>query len=574
MRYRQALLPTLKEAPSDATLTSHILLTRAGFTRQMGAGLYSFLPMGLKVLRKIEAIIREEMDRAGGQELLLPALVPADYFKESGRWDVFGDTLFRLKDRRSADCHLAPTHEEIIVDLARREIKTYRDLPKNLYQVQTKFRDEPRPRGGLLRGREFIMKDAYSFDESSEGAHRSFDIMEAVYKRIFDRLGFNYRLVGADSGAMGGSKSTEFQVLVQSGEDLLAACPKCAYAENLEVAKVTVEPAESLPTVPDRELVPTKGQKSIAEVASFLKVAEDTTLKSLLFKSGDAFVMVVIRGDHEVNEISVARVLGSTEVRLASAAEVKERTQVEVGSVGPVGYDGQVLIDVEAAKVADATCGALKEGHHYLHVQHGRDFDAQVHSLRMMKAGDPCPRCQSPVEIYRGIEAGHIFVLGTHYSEKMGANFLDQKGESRPLVMGCYGIGVSRLVAALVEQHHDESGIRWPLAVAPYPVHICMLGEDEEVKQATQKLEAELLASGIEPLVDDRDVRPGVKFKDADLIGIPFRITVGARGLKDGIVEFKLRSEPNPQASEKLPLSEASALIIQRVLAASSSSSL
>jgi prolyl-tRNA synthetase len=567
MRYRKALLPTLKEAPADATATSHVLLTRAGCTRQVGAGLYSFLPLGLKVLRKIEAIVREEMGRAGAQELLLPALLPAEYFKETGRWDVFGDTLFRLKDRRNADYHLAPTHEEIITDLARREIQTYRDLPQNLYQIQMKFRDEPRPRGGLLRGREFIMKDAYSFDETEEGALQSFQIMEDAYKRIFDRLGFNYRLVGADSGAMGGSKSTEFQVLVQSGEDLIAACPNCAYAENLEVAKVTAQKSAELSAVAPREEVATPDQKSIAAVAQFLKVAVDTTLKSLVYKADDAMVMVVVRGDHEVNEISVARVTGARDVRLASAAEVKEQTGVAPGSVGPVGYTGRVLVDVEAANVQDATCGALKEGYHLVHVQQGRDFDAEVHSLRVMVEGDPCPKCGAHVKIYRGIEAGHIFVLGTHYSEKMGATFLDKNGEKKPLVMGCYGIGISRLVASLVEQHHDEAGIRWPLSVAPYPVHICALGNEEEVETVVTELETKLLAAGFEPLVDDRDVRPGVKFKDADLIGLPFRITVGGRGLKEGIVEFKARSESDPKASERLPIAEAAAIVIERITA-------
>lgn len=570
MRYRKALLPTLKEAPADATAISHVLLTRAGCTRQVGAGLYSFLPLGLKVLRKIEAIVREEMDRAGAQELLLPALVPAEYFKESGRWDVFGDTLFRLKDRRNADCHLAPTHEEIITDLARREIQTYRDLPRNLYQIQMKFRDEPRPRGGLLRGREFIMKDAYSFDESEEGALQSFEIMRGAYQRIFDRLGFDYRLVGADSGAMGGSKSTEFQVLVQSGEDLLAACPSCSYAENLEVAKVTAQVVAAHSAVPAKEEIATPHQKSIAEVAAFLKVSENCTLKSLIYKADDSFVMVVVRGDHEVNEISLARATGANQLRLASTTEVKEHTGVGVGSIGPVGYAGKIFIDVEAANVSDATCGALKDGTHFVHVQHSRDFDGEVHSLRVMIEGDPCPKCGLPVKVYRGIEVGHIFVLGTHYSEKMGATFLDKSGEKRALVMGCYGIGVSRLVASLVEQHHDESGILWPLSVAPYPLHICALGDEEEVQKVVADLEEKFIAAGLEPLIDDREVRPGVKFKDADLIGMPFRITVGARGLKDGIIEFKARSELDPKLSEKLPIEDAATIIIERIVAARS----
>lgn len=570
MRYRSALLPTLKEAPADATAKSHILLLRAGYMRQVGAGLYSYLPLGLRVLRKIEAIVREEMDRAGAQELLLPALLPAEYFRESGRWDVFGDTLIRLKDRKGGDYHLGPTHEEIITDLARREIQSYRELPKNLYQVQTKYRDEPRPRGGLLRGREFLMKDAYSFDADEAGAEKSFSIMQETYCKIFDRLGFDYRMVGADSGSMGGSKSIEFQVLVQSGEDFLAACKSCEYAENLEVASPPVTKVGALPAIDERSLVETPGKKTIEEVSAFMKQPKERFLKSLVYAVGDQLVLAVVKGDHDVNEIKLARALQVSEVHLASAEAVGKQVKAKIGYIGPVDFPGKVLVDPDAAAIADAVCGANKTGYHLDHVQHGRDYQGEVVSLRSMAEGDSCPKCGQGVAIYRGIEAGHIFILGTHYSEKMGATYLDAKGEKKTLVMGCYGIGISRLVAAIIEQKHDEAGLIWPVAVAPYPVHICQIGETDEVIQAVARIERELCEAGFEPLVDDRDVRPGVKFKDADLIGIPFRITVGDRGLKDGNVELKIRGmessgASNPPGSDAIALADVAKTVILRI---------
>lgn len=565
MRYKSALLPTLKEAPADATAKSHVLLLRAGFIRQIGAGLYSYLPLGLRVLRKIETIVREEMDRSGALELLFPALLPADYFRETGRWDLFGDTLLRLKDRKGGDYLLGPTHEEIITDLARREIHSYRDLPKNLYQVQAKYRDEPRPRGGLLRGREFLMKDAYSFDADEEGAEKSFEQMRATYCRIFDRIGFDYRMVGADSGAMGGSKSVEFQVLVQSGEDFLAACTSCDYAENLEVASIPKKEIGKLPDIAARSLVETPGKKTIEEVSAFLKAAPERFLKSLVYAVGEELVLAVVRGDHDVNEIKLARALGASEVHLASAEAVGKAVKAKIGYIGPVDFPGRVLVDPEAAEIADAITGANKTGFHVEHVQYGRDYQGEVVQLRSMATGDPCPKCGSPVGIYRGIEAGHIFILGTHYSQKMNATFLDNQGEAKALVMGCYGIGISRLVASVIEQTHDSEGLVWPLSVAPYPVHICQLGEGEEVDAAVAKIEKELTEAGYEPLVDDRDVRPGVKFKDADLIGIPFRITVGDRGLKDGVVELKRRTEKDPKASEVIPLSDIGRVLIERI---------
>lgn len=562
MRYKNALLPTLKDAPADALSKSHVLLMRAGYIRRVGAGIYSFLPLGLRVLHHIERIVREEMNSSGAQEVLLPALLPADYFKETNRWELFGDALLRLKDRKGGDYHLGPTHEEIITDLARREIQSYRDLPKNLYQIQTKFRDEPRPRGGLLRGREFIMKDAYSFDVSEQHALLTYEEMRKTYVRIFDRMGFDYRLVGADSGAMGGSKSAEFQVLVQSGEDFIAACPDCEYAENLEVASPPPpQPPEEV-EVPMPEKVHTPGQAGITDVVSFLEAPVEQFLKSLVYTAGDELILAVVRGDHEVSELKLARVLGVSEIHLASSDDVARATGAAVGYAGPVGFSGRIVIDADAAYVQDGITGANETDYHLQHVQFGRDFQATETSIRAVREGDPCPRCSSGLSVFRGIEAGHIFVLGTHYSDKMGATYLDGSGEKQSLVMGCYGIGISRLVAAAVEQHHDDNGIIWPQALAPYPVHIAQLGESEKVREVVTLLEQELTRAGYEPLVDDRDVRPGVKFKDADLIGIPLRITVGERGLANGNIELKYRSQTDPKASTTIALKDAQLTIV------------
>jgi len=567
MRYSRALLPTLKEAPADATSKSHVFLLRAGYVRRVGAGIYSFLPLGVRVLRKVEAIVRGEMNAAGAEEVLLPALLPADYFKETGRWDMFGDTLLRLKDRKGADYHLGPTHEEIITDLARREVKSYRDLPKNLYQIQTKFRDEARPRGGLLRCREFSMKDAYSFDVDEESAKRSYEQMRVAYTNIFDRMGFDYRMVSADSGAMGGSGSAEFQVLVQSGEDVIAACQTCSYAANLEVAKTPALPRRGAApeAVPAPEKVHTPGHGKIEAVAKFLGQSPSDFLKSLLYLVGKDLVMVVVRGDHDVNEVKLARALGVDEVHLAAPADVVKATGAKLGFAGPVGFSGRVVIDVDAASITDAVTGANETDYHLQHVQHGRDFQAQVASIRQVMDGDLCPNCGAPLKLYRGIEAGHIFLLGTHYTAKMSATYLDEKGENQTIVMGCYGIGVSRLVAAAIEQHHDDNGIIWPISIAPYHVHLVQLGMEPEVVAEVARLEQELSAAGIEVLIDDREERPGVKFKDADLIGIPLRATVGARGLKNGQIEFKLRSEGDPKKVELLPQADAAALISERV---------
>ncbi len=565
MRYSRALLPTVKEAPADATTTSHILLLRAGYVRRVGAGIYSFLPLGVRVLRKIEAIVREEMNKAGAEEVLLPALLPAEYFQETNRWTLFGDTLMRLKDRKGGDYHLGPTHEEIITDLARRELHSYRDLPKNLYQVQTKFRDEPRPRAGLLRCREFLMKDAYSFDVSEEAAKVSYEAMRIAYRNIFDRCGFEYRMVGADSGAMGGSTSAEFQVLVHSGEDIIAACTSCEYAANAEVAAST--PSEprgpEASSVGSVEKIETPKQKTIEDVSKFLKRDPADFLKSLLYVAGSEVVMAVVRGNHELNEIKLARVLGVDEVFLASPEDIRKATGAAVGFAGPVGFKGKLIVDRDAASVSDAVTGANETDFHLLHAQYGRDFEGQVADIRMVSEGDPCPSCSKELKLYRGIEAGHIFILGTHYSSQMGATYLDEKQEKKPLVMGCYGIGVSRLVAAAIEQHNDKDGICWPMSIAPYQVHIVQLGLEPEVAAAVDELEHKLETAGLEVLVDDREQRPGGKFKDADLIGIPLRVTIGARSLQNGGVELKLRTEKDPKKAELVPTEQAA----ERVMA-------
>jgi len=565
MRYRNALLPTLKEAPSDATSKSHVLLLRAGFVRRVGAGIYSYLPLGFRVLNKIETIIRKEMDRSGAQEVLLPAILPADLFRETGRWDLFGDTLLRLKDRRGGDYHLGPTHEETMTDLVRHEIKSYRDLPLNLYQIQTKFRDEARPRGGLLRCREFIMKDAYSFDASEQVARQSYETMRQAYVRIFDRLGLNYRMVSADSGAMGGSGSAEFQVLVQSGEDIIAACTSCQFAANLEVATSPSQPRADISQVPAMEIVATPGKRKIEEVSAFLKAPAEQFLKSLVYLADKDLVLVVVRGDHELNEIKLARALGVSEVHLASSDDVYRATGAPMGFAGPVGFTGRILVDRDAAAVVDGITGANQKDAHRLHVVFDRDYAGTVAELRSVKEGDQCPQCSGKLTLYRGIEAGHIFLLGTHYSAKMGACFLDEKGEKQTLVMGCYGIGVSRLIATAVEQHHDENGIRWPMSIAPYQVHIVQLGSEPEVIEAVRQLELGLEGRGLEILIDDRDERPGVKFKDADLVGVPLRVTVGAKSLAKGGIELKPRSESDPKQAEIVAMADAVEVLAARV---------
>jgi len=571
MLFSRALIPTMKEAPADATNASHILLARAGYIRRVGAGIYDFLPLGLRVLRKVEAVVRHEMDRAGALEVLMPALLPADYFKETGRWELYGDVLFRLHDRKNGDYHLGPTHEEIVTDIARRELRSWRDLPKILYQVQVKFRDEPRPRGGLLRCREFLMKDAYSFDVSEEAALGSYEQMRQAYVRIFDRMGLTYRMVQADAGAIGGSTSAEFQVLVDSGEDAIVACDKCDYAANVEVAVVGpgVDADAAPPTDEGVARVHTPGHGAVDVVAKLLGVSNATMLKSLVYVAGESTAMAVVRGDHEVNEILLARALGVAEVFLAAEKDVVSATGAGLGFAGPVGFKGKVIVDRAATLVPGGITGANETDWHLSHVRFGRDYQGQVADIRLAATGDPCPRCDAgKLMSYRGIEAGHIFVLGTKYSAPMRATFVDDQQEQRALVMGCYGIGVSRLVATTIEQHHDEAGIRWPMSVAPYQVHLVTLGTEDRVVSTASHLYDELEAAGVEVLWDDRDERPGVKFKDADLIGIPLRVTVGAKGLTTGHIELKPRDQVDPKKVEMLLAAQAGATITARVRSA------
>lgn len=571
MRYQRALIPTVKEAPSDATTASHSLLLRAGYVRRVGAGIYSFLPLGVRVLGNVERIVAEEMGRAGAERVLLPALLPADYFRESGRWDSFGSELMRLRDRKGGDYHLGPTHEEIVTDLARREIHSYRDLPKNLYQIQTKFRDEPRPRAGLLRCREFLMKDAYSFDADEAGARRSYESMRAAYTRVFDRTGLEYRRVAADAGSMGGSQSEEFQVLVQSGEDVLVACQSCDYAANAEVAESQVAQSPAVPSSGEEPVrVATPEGRTIDEASSALGLQPASMLKSLVYQSGDRRLLAVLRGDHELSEHKLSRAVGIPELQLADDAAVRKATGAPPGFAGPVGFSGEVWVDRAASELLVAACGANVEGEHFTNVVFGRDYTGDVRDLRAVVDGDLCTRCGGVLRPYRGIEAGHIFVLGTHYSRKMGATFLDREQKKRHLVMGCYGIGISRLVAAAVEQHHDALGICWPMSIAPYAVHLTQLGNSDALQRAVAELESALTALGLEVLVDDRNERPGVKFKDADLIGIPLRLTLGDRGLAKNQVELKVRVGGD---SSVLPLDGAARAVYERVQAMRSAES-
>jgi prolyl-tRNA synthetase len=568
-RFTRALIPTIKETPAEATNVSHQLLMRGGFVRQIGAGIYDFLPLGLRVLKKIEKVVREEMDRAGAQEVLMPAFLPAEYFQETGRWELYGPVLLRIKDRKGGDYHLGPTHEEIVTDMVRREVKSYRQLPLNLYQIQNKFRDEPRPRGGLMRGREFIMKDAYSFDVDAAGAEKSYETMREAYKKIFTRMGLTFRIVQADSGAIGGKTSAEFQILADSGEDAIVACDNCDYAANVEAAEVAPEKSPPAPaTLGTIEKVHTPGKGGIVDVAKFLKADVKQFLKSLLYVTDKAeLVMVCLRGDHEVNEIKLANALGAREVHLATEADVKRATGAAVGYAGPVKFDGRVIVDPSGASIADANTGANETDHHLKGVNISRgDYKAEIKDVRSAGEGDKCPRCETGhFKAYKGIEGGHIFILGTHYSAKMKATFLDEKGVEKPIVMGCYGIGVSRLVASAIEQHNDKDGIRWPVAIAPYQVHLCTLGNDAPMMEAGDTLARALEAKGIEVLWDDRDERPGVKFKDADLIGVPFRVTIGAKTLAAGNCEFKRRDAADPKAFEALPLGTAADRIAEEI---------
>ncbi|MGH7853988.1 MAG: proline--tRNA ligase, partial [Candidatus Binatia bacterium] len=525
MRWSKTLIPTLKEDPSDAEVISHKLLVRAGFIRQISRGIYDYFPLALRVIRKVEQIVREEMDRAGAQELLMPICSPAELWQESGRWEKYGKELVRFKDRHERDFCLGPTHEEIITDLVRRSVRSYRELPFNLYQIQTKFRDEVRPRFGLMRGREFIMKDAYSFHADVADCRREYDNMVETYKRIFARCGLRFRPVEADTGAIGGSQSHEFQVLADSGEDAIVSCNSCEYAANIEKAEVKAhrpggrDLAEETPKL---EKVPTPGKKTVAEVAAFLKLPSNKFIKTLIYKIDGELIAALVRGDHEINELKLKSVLKVPELTLADEAAVVSAAGIVPGSLGPIGLKLRMVADLGIHGMRGAVTGANETDAHFIQVDQERDFTPSAFAdIRLAVAGDPCPRCESGVlETHRGIEVGQVFYLGTKYSESMGATYLDAEGRERPIEMGCYGIGISRMVAAAVEQNHDANGIIWPLSIAPFHVLLLPINYQEQaIREATDKLDNELQARGVEVLLDDRDERPGVKFKDGDLVG-------------------------------------------------------
>ncbi|HTY08275.1 MAG TPA: proline--tRNA ligase [Candidatus Edwardsbacteria bacterium] len=543
MRWSKAFIPTLKEDPSEAEMVSHKLMLRSGMVRQLTAGVYEYLPLGWKVLLKVMAIVREEMDRAGAQELLLPTICPAEIWQETGRWDDFGDNMFRVKDRKQRDYALCPTHEEVITELARSRKLSYRDLPQNWYQMQTKVRDEPRPRSGVLRVRHFIMKDAYSMDRDEAGLDRSYNAMKEAYQRIFARCGVKFFIVGADSGLMGGSGSQEFMVASPSGEDTCAVCEACGFAANLEVACSTLA-SPAFPGGPLEE-VATPEQRTVDEVAAFLKVPRGQLIKSLLYIADNKPVFVLVRGDDEVNEPKLVRALGTAAFRPATAEEVLKTTGANVGFVSPVKVAGvRVIADLQLRGAAGMVSGANRDGYHYRNIEVGRDVTVgEFRDLRTAKHGEPCPSCGQPLALTQAIELGHIFKLGTKYSQALNATYTAEDGSEHPLIMGSYGIGLERIAACIIEQRHDKDGIIWPLAVAPYQVVVSALNvHNEAVMQAAEALYAELTQARVDVLLDDRDQRPGFKFKDADLIGVPLRVTVGEKGLAEGVLEIKRRA--------------------------------
>jgi len=560
MFYSRYFIPTVKETPSDAEVISHQLMLRAGMIRKLAAGIYNYLPLGLRSIRKFESIVREEMNRAGALEMLMPSVQPAELWQESGRWSFYGKELLRFKDRKDGEFCMGPTHEEVITDMVRREIKSYRQMPINFYQIQTKFRDEIRPRFGLMRGREFIMKDAYSFDVDSAAADGSYDRMYQAYMRIFERCGLNFRAVEADTGSIGGSSSHEFMVLADSGEDAIVSCNACRYAANVE--KAESRPFQSCGETEQLQLekVSTPDMKTIADVAGFLNMAADKTIKTLIYASGTGeHVMAILRGDHELNEIKLKNSLGWEEIQMASEEEILGITGSPIGFLGPLGLKVKipVIADLAVQVMVNAVVGANEKDMHYINVNLGRDFTPdRCTDLRNVEAGDACPRCESgKLEMWRGIEVGHVFKLGTKYSKALNATYLDTDGKEQIIFMGCYGIGIGRTVAAAIEQNHDENGIIFPLPIAPFHCSVVALNtKDTGVMAEAEEIYFKLQNLGLEVLFDDRDERPGVKFKDNDLIGIPLRIVVGSKGLAEGKVELKNRKTGEMQL---LPIEEA-----------------
>ena len=541
MRVSQYMLSTLREVPAEAEVVSHQLLVRAGMIRKLSAGVYTYLPLGWKVMQKITNIVREEMNRAGGQEILMPIIQPAELWQESGRWNVYGDELFRLKDRHQRDFCLGPTHEEIITDLVRREVSSYKQLPLLLYQIQSKFRDERRPRFGLMRSREFMMKDLYSFDRDEHGLDVSYKKMFDAYTNVFKRCGLTFRPVEADSGAIGGSSTHEFMVLANSGEAEIVFCSACDYAANVERAESLVEKKAAEEPAKERELLHTPGMHTIEQISEFAKVPKERTIKTLFYHTDKGLVCAVVRGDRDVNEIKLLNKVGGTELRLATDEEVVKVAGTRPGFVSPIGITGvEIIVDEEVVHISNAIAGANQEDYHFINVNYGRDFQAtQVTDIRTVKAGDRCPRCGAVLSSARGIEVGQVFKLGTKYSAKLGATYVDEDGQEKLIVMGCYGIGIGRTMAASVEQNHDENGIIWPMAIAPYHCIIVPVSiKDEQIASVAQQLYQEFQDAGVETVFDDRDERPGVKFKDADLIGYPLRVTIGSKALAQGKVEL------------------------------------
>ncbi|MDK0982853.1 proline--tRNA ligase [Clostridium perfringens] len=543
MKMSNMLVGTLREVPAEAEIESHKLMLRAGLMRKMAAGIYNYMPLGLKVIENVKNIVREEMNNAGAQEFLASALIPAELWQESGRWDAYGAEMFRLKDRHNRDFCLGPTHEEVFTDIVRNEIKSYKQLPLNLYQIQTKYRDERRPRFGVMRSREFIMKDGYSFDKDQEGLDLAYEKMRKAYVNIFNRCGLDAKAVAADSGAIGGSGSAEFMVKSEVGEDDVVFCTACDYAANIEKAPSTPEHGEKEELM-EVEKVETPAVKSIEDLEKFFECSPKKIAKTLIFQADDKVVAVVLRGDREANEVKIANAIGEViELEMASEEAVKEATGAAVGFAGPMGIKvDMLLVDQEVANMYNFIIGANETDMHLKNVNYGRDFEGIVGDFRNVTIGEKCPECGKEITISRGTEVGHIFKLGTKYSESMGATFIDEDGKAKPFIMGCYGIGVTRTVASIIEQHNDENGIIWPLEVAPYHVSVIPANvKNEEQATKAEEIYNELRKMGVEALLDDRKERAGVKFKDSELMGIPMRITVG-KMIGEGQVEFKLRN--------------------------------
>jgi prolyl-tRNA synthetase len=579
MKASQFFISTLKEAPADAEVVSHRLMMRAGMIKRLGAGIYNYMPMGLRVIRKVEAIIREEMNRAGAVELLMPVVQPAELWQESGRFQAYGPELLRVKDRHGRDFIIQPTSEEAITDIARQELRSYRQLPKNFYHIQTKFRDERRPRFGIMRGREFTMKDAYSFDRDKDGALQSYQAMYEAYKRIFDRFGLQYRAVAADTGAIGGDASHEFQVIADTGEDALVYCPDSDYAANVELAEAVAPATPRAAPAQPLARTPTPGKSTCADVASLLGLPLQQTVKSLVLATDETDAqgeivnstvwLLLLRGDHDLNEIKAGKLPGLQRGwRFATVAEIEAHFGCKPGYLGPIGLKKplQVIADRTVAAMADFVCGANEADFHFTGVNWGRDLPEPdlVADIRNVLAGDPSPDGQGVLAIQRGIEVGHVFYLGTKYSQAMGASYLNEHGKPQLMEMGCYGIGVTRILGAAIEQNHDVRGIVWPAAIAPFEVVLCPIGYDRspEVQAAADALHAQLLAAGIDVLLDDRGERPGAMFADWELIGVPQRVVLSDRGLKAGTVELQGRRE---DAASVVPLAEVAALVKGRL---------